>query len=78
MTVKEFVSMIKGAEIDNEPLKIDLCADTGREYEIVSRYDPDNPYHRAAFGNWKIKNITAVFPNAFELLIDTVTQIITE
>lgn len=73
MNVKQFADMVK--PIDS-PLKILLCAGAKKGYETISEYDRENPYHQAAFGAWKVRNITAPYENCFELVIETRIEIV--
>lgn len=78
MNVKTFASMVRTTALDSTPLHITLCAGPERDFDTISVYDPENPFHIAAFGNWKIKSVTAAYENGFDLVIDTVSQIVTE
>lgn len=77
MNVKTFAAMVRNNELDENAVKITLCTGPEKDYEVIAEYDRDNPYHISAFGNWKIKSIIAPYENAFELVIETINQIVT-
>ncbi len=76
MNVKTFASMI--LDPGDSPLTIKLAKDVTAGYEIITQYQPCDPYDIAAFGDWKIANITAVSENYFELIIETRCTVVTE
>ncbi|MCD8159872.1 MAG: hypothetical protein LUE61_01530 [Clostridiales bacterium] len=76
MNVKTFASMI--LDPGDSQLTIKLAKDPTAGYEIITQYHPNDPYDIAAFGDWKIANITAVTENYFELIIETRCTVVTE
>lgn len=65
MNVKQLVSMMNMEDIE-EPVKVVISA----ECEVIlPNYSPFNPFHVAAYGNWKVKNFAVTGANSIEIAI---------